>query len=76
MNLPSIEDFTGPIKPTFPVKVNISNFYVVHYLSKMNNHNLLLMLLNPKLSNHNSTKIFILFLENKRSNSLSFCRFL
>lgn len=76
MNLPSIEDFTGPIKPTFPMKVNVSDFYVVHYLSKMNNQNLFLMLLNPKLSNSNSTKIFILFLENKRSSSLSFCRFL
>lgn len=76
MNLPSIEDFTGPIKPTFPMKVNVSDFYVVHYLSKMNNQNLFLMLLNPKLSNRNSTKIFILFLENKRSSSLSFCRFL
>lgn len=70
MNLPSIQDFMGPIKPTFPMKVNVSDFYVVHYLSKMNNQNLLLMFLNPKLSKHNSTKTLAVFLEKEKSGSL------
>lgn len=70
MNLPSIEDFMGPIKLTFPMKVNVSNFYAVHYLSKINNQNLLLRFVNPKLSKHDSTKTFIVFLENERSGSL------
>jgi len=70
MNLPSIEDFMGPIKPTFPTKVNVSDFYAVHYLSKINNQNLLLMFVNPKLSKPDSTKTFIMFLENESSGSL------
>lgn len=70
MNLPSIEDFMGPIKPTFPMKVNVSNFYAVHYLSKINNQNLFLMFVNPKLSKCDSTETFIVFLENERSGSL------
>lgn len=52
------------------MKVNISNFYAVHYLSKINNQNLLLTFVNPKLSNRDSTTTFIVFLENERSGSL------
>lgn len=68
--MPSIEDFMGPIKPTSPMKVNVSNFYAVHYLSKINNQNLLLMFVNPKLLKHDSTETFILFVGNERSGSL------
>lgn len=70
MNLPSIEELMGSIKPTFPMKVKVSNFYAVHYLSKINNQNLLLMFVNPKLSKHDSAKTFIVFLEKERSGSL------
>lgn len=70
MNLPSIEKFIGPIKATFPMKVKVSSFYVVHYLSKINSQNLLLMFVNPKLLNHGSAKTFIVFLEKDRSSSL------
>lgn len=70
MNLPSIEEFMGPIKPTFPMRVKVSSFYAVHYLSKINYQNLLMMFVNPKLSKHDSAKTFILFLENERSGSL------
>lgn len=70
MNLPSIEEFMGLIKPTSPMKVKVSSFYTVHYLSKINNQNLFLMFVNPKLSKHNSAKTFIVFLEKERSHSL------
>lgn len=70
MNLPSIEEFMGLIKPTSPMKVKVSSSYAVHYLSKINNQNLLLMLVNPKLSKDDSAKTFIMFLEEERSHSL------
>lgn len=52
------------------MKVKVSNFHAVHYLSKINNQNLLLMFANPKLSKHGSTSTFIVFFENERSGSL------
>lgn len=52
------------------MKVNISNFYAIHYLSKINNRNLLLIFVNPKLSKGDSTKAFIVSLENERFGSL------
>lgn len=70
MNLPSIEEFMGPIKPTFPMKVKVSSFYAVHYLSKINNQNLLLMFVNPKLLKYDSAKTYIVFLEKDRFSSL------
>lgn len=70
MNLPSIEEFMGPIKPAFPMKVKVSSFYAVHYLFKINNQNLLLMFVNPKLLKYDSAKTFIVFLEKDRSSSL------
>lgn len=52
------------------MKVNVSDFYTVHYLSKINNQNLLLIFVNPKLSKHDTTETFIVFLEKERSASL------
>lgn len=52
------------------MKVKVSSFYGVHYLSKINNQNLLLLFVNLKLSKHDSAKTFIVFLEKERCGSL------